>query len=119
MLEEMVVEQYLCKLGHTIVARNISFKTGELDIVAKAGECLHVVEVKTRKCMEFPTLADKEVFSPAANLSQNKIRKLRTTAQWYVAHVRWEGGLQIDGALVWLRERDGLAKVRYFPQILT
>lgn len=45
--EEVAVE-YLAQRGHVIVARNARTPYGEIDIVAKQGEAVIFVEVKTR-----------------------------------------------------------------------
>jgi hypothetical protein len=47
-----------------------------------------------------------------------KLRKVARTAEWYCLEKRWEGEWQVDGCLVWLRRRDGRARVRYLPQLL-
>lgn len=41
--------RFLKEKGCEIVARNFTVRGGELDIVAKKGSVLHIVEVKTRK----------------------------------------------------------------------
>lgn len=41
--------KFLTEKGCEILARNFTVRGGELDIVAKKGGVLHVVEVKTRK----------------------------------------------------------------------
>jgi len=46
------------------------------------------------------------------------VRKVARTAEWYVMEKDWEGDWQVDGCLVWLRRRDGMARVRYLPQIV-
>lgn len=116
-LGERLVERYLRRLGFRILGRNIARKTGELDIVARKGECLHFVEVKALMCREFPG-DTSDGYDPADNLHPYKIRKVARTAEWYVAEQEWEGEWQVDGALVWLRERDGKALIRYLPQIV-
>lgn len=116
-LGERVVSEYLKRLWFQILGRNIARKTGELDIVARKGECLHFVEVKTLLCREFPVDAG-DGYDPADNLHPYKIRKVARTAEWYVAEKDWEGEWQVDGALVWLRLRDGKAHIRYLPQIV-
>ena len=112
---------YLTRHGFRVTARNVSRKTGELDIIAVKGKTLHVIEIKTSLCEEFPNHEQRNgdvLYSPANNLHANKIRKVARTAEWCVSNIDWEGDLQIDGALVWIRREDGRALVRYIPQIL-
>jgi putative endonuclease len=118
-LGERIAAFFLQKNGFEIVARNVARKTGELDIVARKGETLHVVEVKTRSCEEFPESSSaKDVYAPFENLHTYKIRKVARTAQWYASDIGWGGEVQIDAVLVWIRKRDGVARVTYMPQIL-
>lgn len=114
---ESVACEYLARLGFRIQGRNIAFKTGELDIVAQKGDAIHIVEVKTLLCAEFPNAQSQNRYDPADNLSIYKLRKVQRTAEWYLAQKDWEGEWQIDAALVWLRARDGVARVRYLPQV--
>lgn len=44
---------HLKNLGFSILARNYRQKTGEIDIIAKDGDWLVFVEVKTRKSLRF------------------------------------------------------------------
>jgi putative endonuclease len=113
-LGERVAEEYLKKQNFSVIEKNWSRKTGELDIIAKYGHVLHVVEVKTLICEEF---SDASTHNPSDNLHAYKIHKVARTAEWYVASVGWKGEWQIDGVLVWLRKRDGMAKIQYLPQI--
>jgi putative endonuclease len=115
---EKIAAYYLQKQGFTIMGRNIARKTGELDVVAKKKGVLHIVEVKTHSCEEFPSPEVLDSYDPADNLHAYKIQKVARTAEWYVANINWEGDWQVDGVLVWLRRRDMVAKVRYLPQIL-
>lgn len=118
-LGEKVAAEYLKRLGMRIVDKNVARKTGEIDIIARKGETLHFVEVKSIVCLDLPLeRSSNDVYDPSANLHEAKIRRVARTSEWYVANIDWEGDWQIDGVLVWLRERDGMAKVRYLPQIL-
>lgn len=116
-LGEKAAAEYLRRRGYTILGMNIRFTFGELDIVAVRKDCLHIVEVKSLRCTDFPD-ADADSYDPAQNLHRNKLAKVMRTGAWYVSRIEWEEELQIDAALVWLRERDGMARVRYVPQIL-
>jgi len=47
-LGELAAEKYLKKKGYRILERNFNGRFGELDIIARKGETLVFVEVKTR-----------------------------------------------------------------------
>lgn len=118
-LGETVATEYLRRHEFEIIDRNKRYKAGELDIVAKKGSTLHVIEVKTLACREFPyTNLVKDIYGPGSNLHAYKIKKVARATEWYCAEIEWSGDIQIDGILVWLRLRDGLARVRYLTQIL-
>ena len=118
-LGENAAVKYLQKQGFSIVDRNVTRKTGEIDVVAKRKGTLHFVEVKARLCKEFPHEDTGDTaFDPSANLHNAKIGRVARTSEWYVAEKGWEGEWQVDGLLVWLRARDGAAYVTYLPQIL-
>jgi putative endonuclease len=118
-LGEKVAAEYLQRHGFSIQDCNVARKTGELDIIAKKEDTLHFVEVKTILIDEFPDGKDlDDNYDPSMNLHEMKIRKVARTGEWYVLEQNWEGEWQVDGCLVWLRRRDGMAKVRYLPQIV-
>jgi putative endonuclease len=115
---EDAATHYLKEQGFKVIGRNITRKTGEIDVLAEKGGVLHFVEVKTLSCREFPdSTGEGDRYDPSANLHGYKIRKVVRTAEWIVAERDFEGEWQVDGALVWLRERDGVAQVEYLPQI--
>ncbi|HYR63839.1 MAG TPA: YraN family protein [Actinomycetota bacterium] len=63
--------------GWTVLHRNWSLRLGELDIVARRGDCLAFVEVKARQA---PAYVD-----PAFGVDWRKQRKLRRVAEAYLA----------------------------------
>lgn len=116
---ESVAAEYLKRHGFRIRDRNIARKTGELDIIAEKEDTLYFVEVKTNLVDEFPSDGNAEdAYDPSLNLHEMKIRKVARTGEWYVLENGWEGEWQVDGILVWLRRCDGMARVRYLPQIV-
>ncbi|OGG39898.1 hypothetical protein A2118_00755 [Candidatus Kaiserbacteria bacterium GWA2_50_9] len=119
-LGESVACEYLKRRGFSILDRNYVKKTGELDIIAEREGTLHFVEVKTVLAEEFPLAENKgeDRYDPSLNLHQAKVRKVARTGEWYVLEKRWKGEWQVDGALVWLRRRDGVARINYLPQIV-
>lgn len=118
-LGEKVAAEYLRRHGFKLIDHNVARKTGELDLIVEKEDTLHFVEVKTVVADEFPaTGGTKDEYDPSLNLHEAKVRKVARTGEWYVLEKRWEGDWQVDGVLVWLRRRDGMAKVSYLPQIL-
>jgi putative endonuclease len=116
---ERAAAEYLRRKGFRIEGKNVVRKTGELDLIARHGKTLHFVEVKSMLCREFPEAgSSRDQYNPSMNLHAYKVRNVARTAEWYVAEKDWEGEWQVDAVLVWLRERDGVAKVAYLPQIL-
>ena len=118
-LGEKVACEYLRRHGFSIRDRNYVKKTGELDIIAEKEYTLHFVEVKTILAHNF--ISEKssgDDYDPSLNLHEAKIRKVARTGEWYVLEKKWEGEWQVDGILVWLRRRDGMARVSYLPQIV-
>ena len=116
---EKVAAEYFKRHGFSIRDRNIARKTGELDLIVEKENTLHFVEVKTMLTNEFPDeKSTSDDYDPSLNLHEAKIRKVARTGEWYVLEKGWEGEWQVDGCLVWLRRRDGMAKVRYLPQIV-
>jgi putative endonuclease len=116
---EKVAAEYLKRHGFCIRDRNVARKTGELDIIAESEDTLHFVEVKTILVDNFPEENNaNDDYDPSLNLHETKIRKVARTGEWYVLEKNWEGEWQVDGVLVWLRRRDGMARVSYLPQIV-
>lgn len=72
---EQVAVNHLQRNGFVVLARNWRCELGEIDIVAKDGDCLVVVEVKTRRSDRFGSPA--EAVTPA---KQARLRRL--TARW-------------------------------------
>ena len=81
---EVAAVQYLVKQGWTIVARNWRCSLGELDIVAREGDCLVVCEVKTRRTLDYG--------SPLEAITWRKAARLRRLAGWWIeAHPEVSG----------------------------
>jgi len=118
-LGEKVAAEYLRRHGFSIIDHNVTRKTGELDLIAKKEGTLHFVEVKTVVTDDFPEEHwARDDYDPSLNLHDAKVRKVARTGEWYVLEKSWEGEWQVDGILVWLRRRDGMARVSYLPQIV-
>ena len=73
---EEIATSYLQQQGYTILARNWKCPIGEIDIVAREGETLAFVEVRTRRGHRFGT--------PEESVTPAKQAKLVELAQTYL-----------------------------------
>jgi putative endonuclease len=73
---EKIAAEYLVDRGYEILERNVRSAEGELDIVAKQGEYIVFVEVKTRGSQEFG--------KPEEALTTSKQDRLRKAAWAYL-----------------------------------
>ena len=81
--------EYLKGIGYKILARNYRIRGGEIDIVAKDGEYLVFVEVKSRWSHEYGL--------PVESMTSWKIKALLKTALFYVQKISWgEGPYRLD-----------------------
>ncbi len=81
---EEVAARYLTVQGYTILSRNYRTPAGELDIVARDGDAIVFVEVKTRRTSSFGP--------PQAAVTPAKAAHIITAAQHYL-----QDTAQIDG----------------------
>lgn len=79
---ERIAASFLRKQGCQIIEKNYHSLLGEIDIVAKEGESIVFVEVKTRRSTDFGL--------PEEALSYDKRRRLSKLALNYLAHRRIE-----------------------------
>ena len=95
---EDVAVRHLVGIGMTVVERNWRCDLGEIDIVARSGDVLVVVEVKTRAT---------EVFgSPAEAVTPRKALRLRRlAARWLAEHPVRPAEVRIDVVGVLLPSR--------------
>lgn len=77
---EDLAANYLVRQGFKIVARNVRYVTGEIDIIARKGRELHFVEVRTR--------TDTGFLPPLETISSAKKRRIRKTAEMYLNDYR-------------------------------
>ncbi len=88
-LGEDLAATYLSRKGFRIIGRNFKARYGELDIIARDGETLVFVEVKTRIGAEFGT--------PEEAVTPKKLRDIIRAAEYYVAtHPLVPRSLRID-----------------------
>lgn len=75
-LGESFASKYLQINGYEILSRNFRYNTGEIDIIARRGEVISFIEVKTRA---------KEGYGyPEEAVTESKKRHIIRTANYYI-----------------------------------
>jgi putative endonuclease len=80
---EELAARYLQKLGYKIIERNFTTRMGEIDIVAKDGDCWVFVEVKTRENAFYGL--------PRESVEKRKQRKYSLLATYYIKQHKLSG----------------------------
>lgn len=73
---EDIAAEFLSAKGFSIIERNFRYGHGEIDIVAKEGETLVFVEVKTRTNLEFG--------DPIISITKGKQKQIKKIAEAYL-----------------------------------
>lgn len=82
-LGENKAVEFLMQKGFTILYQNWRYKHLELDIVASKGNCLHIVEVKTRNSIQFGF--------PEQHIGAQKMQRLKNAAALFqYQHPNWK-----------------------------
>ncbi|MBC7223358.1 MAG: YraN family protein [Anaerolineae bacterium] len=102
---EALAARELARQGLAILERNYRTREGEIDLIAREGPCLVIVEVKTRRGTGFGT--------PEEAITLGKRERLIALAQAYVAEVAWEGPWRIDVVGVHLDGRGRLERFNW------
>lgn len=120
-LGERVACEYLSRNGFSIVERNYWKKYGELDIVAKRGNTLHFIEVKT---VSYETKRDlewavtHETWRPEELVHNFKLKQIHKTLQVWLSERAYGGDWQIAVAAVRLVPRETFATVNLLENIV-
>lgn len=105
---ERLAAQALRDAGLEIVAQNWRCPVGEIDIVAREGEIVAVVEVKTRR--------GREAGTPEQAITAGKRAKLCELAQMYIESSGWEGLVRIDVVAVELDAAGKLLRLNHWRE---
>ncbi len=85
---EDLAEKHLRRIGYKILQRNWHFGHDELDIIARDGEWLVIVEVKTRTSNQFG--------EPEMEVKPAKQRSIVRTADAYIQLANFNGETRFD-----------------------
>jgi Holliday junction resolvase-like predicted endonuclease len=85
--EEKAVD-YLCRKGYTILDRDWHSKHRDIDIIARDGECIVFVEVKTRR--------NKDFCDPTRSINYRKRTNLRNSIIHYLSYRKINNPYRFD-----------------------
>ena len=106
---ERVAERFLVQAGLVVLERNWRCSLGEIDIVARDGDCLVVCEVKTRSSAAFG--------HPLEAVTRQKAARLRRLAvAWVQARGVRPAQIRVDLVAV-LRSAEGAATVEHLRAV--
>lgn len=108
---EEAAEIYLESKGLQAVARNVHFKTGELDLIMQDKQTLVFVEVRYRKSKEFG--------SPAETVTASKQRKLIRSALLYCQKYNIRSPWRIDVVAICDRPDYPEKEIHWIPSAIT
>jgi putative endonuclease len=114
---ENEASHYLEKCGYEVVSRNVRYKYGEIDIVARerrrATYKYHFVEVKTVAREKAGT-----TYHPLQNISREKMNRLKRAVQAYLMGHPEVVDWQFDALCVYLTPSGGVACEMFEGEVL-
>lgn len=107
---EEIARGFLGKKGYTILEQNYRSKYGEIDLIARQGKELVLVEVRTKRGQDFGT--------PEESLNQRKLKKLQLNALAYIYKKRWKGPYRIDAVCIVLGRDNKVERIEHYKNII-
>ena len=106
---ELQATEYLENLGYKIICNNFRCIQGEIDIIAKDGEELVFVEVKTRSSMKYGEAKEA--------VDKNKQKHIYNSAKYYLYKNNMETAfVRIDVIEIYLR--NNFVKINHIKQAI-
>lgn len=106
---EELAKTYLEKQGYKIVEQNWRTRYGEIDLVAKKGDLLVIVEVRTRVGEQFGM--------PEETLNFQKRKRIFWNATAYLAKSKGFKRCRIDAVCVVLDQNHELKRIAHYENI--
>ena len=120
-LGEKIAQQYLVKNDFKILDTNYWRKWGELDIVAKKGDMVHFIEVKTvshetKSALEYAVSCG--TWRPEELVHRFKLHQISKALQTWVFENKYKGDFQIDVISVRIVPHETFSTIKYIKNII-
>lgn len=103
---EKLAANYLVKKGFEVIERNYRYRRFEIDIIAKKGNTLIFVEVKTRSGNYFG--------EPEEAVADKQAAQIMEAAENYILDIDWNGDIRFD--IVSILKRDE-SQITHFEDV--
>ncbi len=118
---ELIAAKYLEKLGLKVIDRNYLKKWGELDIVARATNTIHFIEVKAVSYETKEQLKQSVSYGtwrPEENVHHKKIKRMNRAIETWLIERNLDLDWQIDVIAVRTVPRERYAVIKYIPNVI-
>lgn len=107
---ERIAEQYLQMQGYTIMERNWRCRSGEIDLIARDGDQIVIVEVRSRS-------TTSRYGTAVESVTMHKQRKVRSTAEVYLYRTRQTGAkVRFDVMTILFGKEAGQHELQHWQQ---
>jgi len=109
-LGERLAKAHLLQLGYKVLEQNVRMRGGEIDLVAKDGDTVVIVEVRTKSTLRFGT--------PEESITPSKLARLGRLGQFYVqARKLEEVAWRIDVVAVEMESNGKLRRIEVLKNV--
>jgi putative endonuclease len=118
---EDVAKQFLIQRGYSILEMNYWRKWGEIDIVAKKGDKVHFVEVKTvshETKQDLKWAVSRGTWRPEELVHRFKLHQIHKALQTWISDNKYAGDFQIDVMAVRIVPHETFATVKLIENII-
>ena len=106
---EELAAVYLQEKGYQILKRNYMIGHSDIDILAKNNEFLVFIEVRTK--------SNGTRGMPEDTLTKKKLRRMKNTAELYVAFIDYEGLARLDAVCIILDDSDRIRHLEHYEGV--
>ncbi len=106
---EEIAAGFLKDAGFKILKRNYMIGHSDIDILAKYNEFLVFVEVRTK--------SKDDQGMPEDTLTKKKLRRMKNTAELYIAFNHYEGPARLDAVCIILDNSDRINHLEHYEGV--
>lgn len=106
---ETIAADFLKNEGYRIIKRNYMIGHSDIDILAERDEYLVFVEVRTK--------SDGNKGMPEETLTKKKLRRMKNTAELYIAFNYYQGLARLDAVCIILDNFDSIKHLEHYEGV--